>query len=320
MEVIAYKALPSDMVHDRFQFEIGKTYKEEDIEHNKVVFYAYLEPNILLTSYYKYNKYTRYFKVKLSGIVSKCNDYLSFSVSGTEITILEEITDNINEIIETTEWWRNEGVLDLLYYIEDFAVIQRNDGYMNFINKDGGILSNEWFLWAWDFHEGFARVENGENSWNYVNKQGKLLSDSWFDNAGEFCCGFAVVERADHLYNFIDKNGNFLSNKWFDWVDRFNEGFARIGEQIGDLRLFNFIDEQCNTLSNEWFEWCGEFSNGFGAVKRKKDHLFNFIDKDGNYLSNEWFMDVINFEGDYAEIKRINGNWYKLDKHGNIND
>ena len=111
-EVIAYKGMNSDMSCGYFQYEIGNTYKTDKEELRKCGFHSCLNPRDVL-EYYKQTENSRYFKVLLSGEITKCDEF-DTEVVATEITILEEI--NIDEIIETTEWWKNENVLDLLYY------------------------------------------------------------------------------------------------------------------------------------------------------------------------------------------------------------
>ena len=240
MDVIAYKGMNSDMTCRGFKYEIGKTYKTDKAELCECGFHVCLNPLHVLCYYPKNN--SRYFKVKLSGEIANCDDS-DTKVAATEITILEEI--DINEVIETTEWWKNNNVLDLLPWSEGFAKIQRGDYLFNFIDKEGNILSKEWF---------------------------RLL--------GVFDEGFAVVQRKDSLYNFIDKQGNYLSKEWFRYVWPFHEGFAEV--RRGD-KLCNFIDQQGNILSNEWFDYVYSFYEGFARVKRTNGIWYK-IDKNGNYL------------------------------------
>ena len=204
--------------------------------------------------YYSKETKSRYFKVKLSGEITKC-DNIDTKVAATEITILEEITDIFDEVIETTEWRKNDNVLDLLYYSEGFARVQRSDYLWNFIDKDGKYLSNEWFNYLDNFQEGFARLQRSDYLYNFIDKHGKFLSKEWFicvDNSHD---GFALVQRSDKLWNFIDKNGKILSDEWFYWVDNFQEGFAKV-QRID--KKYNFIDKNGKFLSNEWFNYLDE--------------------------------------------------------------
>ena len=224
IEVIAYKGMNSDMTCRDFQYEIGKPYKTDKPELCECGFHACLNPIDTLV-YYSKGTNSRYFKVKLSGEIAKC-DNLDTKVAATEITILEEI--NIDEVIKTTEWWKNNNVLDLLPWCEGFAKIQRGDYLFNFIDKEGNYLSDEWFDRVYDFHEGFARVQREDGLWNFIGKKGKYLSEQWFRYIYNFHEDFAIVKRKDILYNFIDKQGNILSNEWFICIGDFFAGFARV--------------------------------------------------------------------------------------------
>ena len=171
-EVIAYKGMEFDMTCLGFQYEVGKTYKTDKAELCECGFHACLNPLDVL--YYYQAEDSRYFKVKLSGKITKC-DESDTKVAATEITILEEI--NIDEVIKTTEWWKNDNVLDLLPWSEGFAVVKRSDGLWNFIDKKGNILSNEWFKNVFDFNKGLAKVQKTNNCWCEIDTSGKVVNN-----------------------------------------------------------------------------------------------------------------------------------------------
>ena len=174
-EVIAYKRINRnmrclDINCGDFKFEIGKTYKTDKAELYTYGFHAFLNP--LSAIEYRMTKFSRYFKVKLSGEITECNGF-DTELAATEITILEEI--NIKDLSKITEWWKSENVLDLLYWSNGFARIERGDTLYNFIDKQGKILSNEWFEWAGIFYEGFAKVQRTNSEQAKIDKNGKIL-------------------------------------------------------------------------------------------------------------------------------------------------
>ena len=136
-EVIAYKGMNSDMTYKDFKYELRKSYKIDKAELSYYGFHACLNPRDVL-GYYSKRTNSRYFKVKLSGEITKCGSF-DTNVAATEITILEEI--NIKELRNITEWWKNDNVLELLYYSDGLARVQRGDGLWNLINKQGKLLS-----------------------------------------------------------------------------------------------------------------------------------------------------------------------------------
>ena len=159
IEVIAYKRINSDMRCldincGDFKFEIGKSYKTDKAELYTYGFHAYLNP--LSAIEYRMTTFSRYFKVKLSGEITECNGF-DTELAATEITILEEI--NIKDLSKITEWWKNDNVLDLLYFSDGFARVQRGDTLYNFIGKDGKLLLNEWFEFADVFRDGFSLIQ-----------------------------------------------------------------------------------------------------------------------------------------------------------------
>ena len=276
-EVIAYKGMNSDMSCRDFKYELGKSYKTDKAELCNCGFHACLNP-IDVLGYYSRKTKSRYFKVKLSGEIAKCG-FDDTKVAATEITILEEIS--IKGLLNIAEWWKNENVIDLLYFSDGFARVKRKDKW-NFIDKQGNYLSDEWFNWADNFYDGFARVQRGDGLWNFIDTKGNILLDEWFNWADNFYDGFARVQRGDGLWNFIDKQGNYLSDEWFNWADNFSDGFARV--QRKDDK-WNFIDRQGKLLSDEWFNWADNFYDGFAEVKRANGEWCN-IDKTGKIIKN----------------------------------
>ena len=206
-EVIAYKGMNSDMTCRGFQYELGKSYKTDKAELCECGFHACLNP-INVFEYYSQGKNSRYFKVKLSGEIAKC-DTFDTKVAATEITILEEI--NTKELSNIKEWWKNDNVLDLLYFSDGFARVERGDTLYNFIDKDGKLLFNEWYEWVDDFFEGFALIQREDKLYNLINTNGKIISNEWFEWVNCFEYGCADVERTNGEQAKIDKNGKIVS-------------------------------------------------------------------------------------------------------------
>ena len=275
-EVIAYKGMNYDMTCRDFKYEVGETYKTDKAERYECGFHACLNP-IDVFEYYSEERKSRYFKVLLSGEIANCDNF-DTPVAATEITILEEI--NIKEVIETTEWWKHENVIDLLYFSDGFARVRRKDKW-NFIDTKGNYLSDEWFDWVDNFQEGFAIVNRGDDKWNFIDKNGNYLSNDRFVWVGNFLNGFAIVRRDDTLYNLIGTNGNYLFDEWFKSVDYFSDGFARV-QRTNDE--WNFIDTNGKYLSKEWFKWMGDSDEYDLAIVERKNGELCKIDKTGKLI------------------------------------
>ena len=209
IEVIAYKGMNSDMSCRDFKYELGKSYKTDKVKLCEIGFHACLNP-LNVRYYYPKDKGSRHFKVKLSGEITKCEEH-DTKVAATEITILEEITDTFDDVIKTTEWWKNDNVLDLLYWSDGFARVRLKDKY-NLIDKQGKIFSEQWFEWIEFFHEGFARVQRTNGEYNFIDKDGKFLSEQWFNWVDKFNDGVTRVLRGDGKFIKIDKTGKFIKN------------------------------------------------------------------------------------------------------------
>ena len=300
IEVIAYKGMNSDMTCMDFQYELGKSYKTDKVELCECGFHACLNPLDVLDYYPRYAS-SRYFKVLLSGEIAKCGMW-DTNVAATEITILEEI--NIDEVIKTTEWWKNNNVLDLLYFSDGFAMVQRGDTLYNFIDKQGKLLLKQWFGWVGNFFNGFAVVRREDNLYNLIDKKGKFLSEEWFEKAFDFNDGFAKLRRTNGLRNFIDTKGKILSDEWFNWVDNFQEGFAKV--QRKDDK-WNFIDRQGKLLSDEWFNGAYPFHDGLAIVQKANGEWCN-INKTGTLIKFKDMEEKIKQVEDIDTLKELNKN------------
>ena len=76
-------------------------------------------------------------------------------------------------------------------------------------------LFNEWYDYISLFHNGFAVVEredDGDYLCNFIDKQGKILSEEWFKWVDYFNKdGYAKVQRTNGEQCKIDKTGNIVS-------------------------------------------------------------------------------------------------------------
>ena len=278
-EVIAYKGMNYDITCKGFRYEVGKTYKTDKVELCEIGFHACLNPIDVLDYYPKYLS-SRYFKVKLSGEITKCSMW-DTNVAATEITILEEIPSD--KFLTNTEWWKTENVIDLLYFSDGLARVNNCERQYNFIDTKGKLLSKQWFEWAEDFKEGFAVVKNEDFVYNFIDKKGKFLSEKWFEKAFDFNEGFAVVEKTIGLRNYIDKYGKILSDEWFNNAHSFHDGLAKVQRRDG---LWNFITKDGKIISEEWFRYVDYFDEYDLAVVQRTNCECCKIDKTGKLIKD----------------------------------
>ena len=96
------------------------------------------------------------------------------------------------------------------HFEEGLALVKLNDKW-NYINTEGKLLSDKWFVMGCDFQYGFARVKLN-NKWNFINTEGKIISNTWFDYVDKFYEGFGSVELNGKWY-WIDKNGKLYDKR-----------------------------------------------------------------------------------------------------------
>ena len=217
----------------------------------------------------------------------------------------KDIVNNAKNRLENGE--SPKDVFDYVYDFKDGYAIVQLKGKMNFINKNGELLSDKWFDDALDFSEGYAEVYlNGK--WNLINKNCEYLSNKWFDDVDNFKYGYARV-RLNKKYNFINKNGEIILDKWFDYVGEFKNGHAQV--RLNDK--YNFINKNGEFLSDTWFDNVEDFRESYACVKL--NDKWNFINTDGEYLSDTWFDNAWDFKDGYARVV-LNDKWNFINTDG----
>jgi len=86
----------------------------------------------------------------------------------------------------------------------DFAIIKKA-GHVNFVDKEGHLVSKEWFDACNDFEDGLAVVSKGGKR-NFLRSDGQLLLKDWVDRAGDFIAGRAPIIIQGQRRE-VDRNG-----------------------------------------------------------------------------------------------------------------
>lgn len=133
--------------------------------------------------------------------------------------------NNVQELLN--QGYNPEDVFDWVYRLSDDVYEVKLNNKHNLINKEGKIISKQWFDDVTGFSGGFAMVRLYNKGWNFIDRDGEIISDQWFDKVYEFYEGFAVVELNGEC-NFIDANGKYLSDQWFDYANWFLNGRASV--------------------------------------------------------------------------------------------
>ena len=100
----------------------------------------------------------------------------------------------------------------------DFKRVKnKNTGKMNLRNKETGeLLSKVDFDWVGEFIGEAAIVSDIDKGYNFIDKDGDLVSDEWFTYVDEFRDGLAMVFKKmgpETYYNQIDIEGT-LQDEW----------------------------------------------------------------------------------------------------------
>lgn len=167
-----------------------------------------------------------------------------------------------------------------------------------YIDKNGKIIINPQFDYAYNFTEGIACVKS-DGKYGYINEDGKYIVNPQFVDATVFSEGLAAVTPKDGHIEFIDKTGKLkftLAEAKF--CSNFKEGLASV-EVNGK---WGYIDQTGKMIINPQFSSAYCFSEGLAAVQSfgnqdpdsppsNTDQKWGFIDKKGNIVINYQFED-----------------------------
>ena len=159
----------------------------------------------------------------------------------------------------------------------------------------------------------FAVVKaDNEHLYNYIDKNGNLLSEEWFwmvEYMFDSADGMALVIRSDNetgvkTRNFIDTQGHIVMPKWTThYPYEYKNGITLVANYDYSLpwwRGFNFLDEQGNLISSHWLEraWLTDEYDGYIGEVCLRDSGFFLIDKLG------YFTPLKAFTSDSNEVKK----------------
>ena len=182
-----------------------------------------------------------FFKVKNLGEIfiyekpKTTNKDFKNAIQNKEYKFVDELTDDIN-----------------LVYLS---------GRYSLTNKNGELITKQWFDYIGDFENGLSKVSK-KGRWNFINQNGELISKQWFERIDIFSDGFIRV-RVKGMWNIINQNGEFLSKLWFDYFGFFTNGLARV--KLDDK--YNMINQNGEILFNQWFDWIYNIEGGIGSVQ-----------------------------------------------------
>ena len=185
---------------------------------------------------------------------------------------------------------QNKKYLFVKELTDDINLVYLSGRY-SLTNKNGELITKQWFDYIGDFENGLSKVSK-KGRWNFINQNGELISKQWFERIDIFSDGFIRV-RVKGMWNIINQNGEFLSKLWFDYFGYFKNGLAQV--KLG--AKWNFINQNGELIFNKWFDRIFDFEDGFFIVELNKK--LNVINQNGELVfPNQWFE-----WSDYYNIK-----------------
>jgi len=173
--------------------------------------------------------------------------------------------------------------------------VRSTDNLYNYVNREGNLISKEWFIECNHFINGIAAVHRKYNECNYLKENGEYLLDKWYAYCGEFDKeGFGVISErliinGEHIINhyIVNTNGEILNKIPFLYIRGFQNGFSVV---TGFNRKYNIINSKGEIVLPNWYQNIYIYDNGLASVQDQ--NKINFIDlKQDNFsfVSNQWY-------------------------------
>ena len=195
-----------------------------------------------------------------------------------------------------------------------------------YINREGRIVIEPQYSYAFGFTEGLAAVEvNGK--YGFINKDGRMVIPPKYYWANSFTEGLATVE-ADDNFQIIDRNGTMVAtlDKTFTDVQVFSCGLAAVEV---NLKKYGFIDPTGKMVIEPQFGFVTPFSDGLAIAtiatddedededdkKEKEEPKFGIIDTKGRFVMAPQFDEVESYSEGVMPVKK-DGRWRFVDNTG----
>jgi hypothetical protein len=159
--------------------------------------------------------------------------------------------------------------------------VQRNvENKYGFIDRNGNVVIDYRFDYAYEFHEGLAHVMIGDKT-GFIDKSGQIVIEPRFDETHGFQDGFARV-KIDGKWGIIDKTGKMVVEARYDDCFSFQNGMASV--KVGDK--WGFVDQTGKLVIAPQFSFAIGIGEYGGHVELEED-VWGYIDRTGKVIFKE---------------------------------
>jgi|GEM_PF-626606 len=145
--------------------------------------------------------------------------------------------------------------------------LQPNAQKSGFIKKDGTLIGNQYFEYAWPFKNGFGivnrdKIGSASDEWGFIAADGRQI---WGDycRVHNFADGLASVQTRSGKWGFINTQGRMLIPAKFEVTqEQFSDGIAFVRVD----GLYGYIDVTGKFLISPTFYDAGTFHDGLAAA------------------------------------------------------
>ncbi len=161
------------------------------------------------------------------------------------------------------------------------------------------------------FVNGFAIIANSDNKYNFIDKNGNILSDQYYDDVTAFSLtGYAIV-KSNNKYGVINKYGKLAIKFEYDEIVGFNDralkyAFLNTKKNIFGLKKDNkyiITDMSGNKILDKEYSRI-KFDKKYDVIKLENDNAYLYSFKkeklikissfDINYKSHENYYEIDN--------------------------
>ena len=212
----------------------------------------------------------------------------------------------------------------------ELYLIEKN-GRFGYIDRNGRMVIQPQYDWAFPFSEGLALVlvgkKQNEKRSAYIDKTGRVVIRLFDGSPSKFSSGIArVLLGAEYVY--VNKRGRWVSHAYPNAEDC-TEGLCAVEMETRGSNMWGFINTSGAIMVKGQYGWAEPFKEGAARVgimigepypkdgAPARDGKEGYIDKTGMPITELKFDKAWDFSEGMAQV-RVNGKWGYINKNGSI--
>jgi len=189
------------------------------------------------------------------------------------------------------------------------------------IDSNWNLLCNEIFDRI-NAREGDVMSVFRGNDMNFIDIDGRLLSNEWFIQVhNEFKFGIGLVKK-EGKWNAMRKDGTYLFDEWYDGIDLRGKYGSYPELLLINNKLFMSCDLDGRFRYDRWYSYSTELNDYNLVVKFDGDNFYTLVDKFSHKVKSDCKINSLRgrYQRNIYLVELIDGNFGLVTENGNVYD